>query len=262
MPLTKSPQKAAAQHLYFTTALTQKQIATAVRVTEKTMRTWIKKENWAAQKQALYYSPDQELQQLYEQSRKINERVAERMKEGGIITKEELDLKAKLGALIALFEKNAASWRNIAAEYDFHNPNIIDLSALSALERRNLEKRQQAAEEDARLGPGVRFSEEEMKKYYKTIANLRFDADSSAATVGKDGKPLAEDDPQRLKWEARMRQGKRPFVDDDEEERGDRKDGENGSAEQKSGRRSADGRSNDDLPDGETWMDMPEEEDE
>ena len=63
-----------------------------------------------------------------------------------------------------------------------------------------------------------------------------------------------------------MRQGKRPFVDDDEEESGkesgEREDGENGSGEKKTGRRSADGRSNDDLPDGETWMDMPEEDDE
>ena len=151
-----------------------------------------KKENWAAQKQALYYSPDQEVQQLYEQSRKINERIAKKMKEGGIITKEELDLKAKLGALIALLEKNAGNWRNIAPEYDFHNPNIIDLSAISALEKKNLEKRQQAAEEDARLGPGKRFSEEELNDYYIKIANLKFAADSSASKVGKDGKPLAE----------------------------------------------------------------------
>jgi hypothetical protein len=245
MSIRKSPQHAKAHYLYMNTSLTQEQISKAAAVTRKTVGKWIKKENWAAQKQARYYSPDQEVQQLYEQFRKINERIAKRTEEGGIITKEEVELKAKPGALIALLEKHAGNWRNIAPEYDAHNPNIINLSALSSLEKKNLEKRQQAAEEDARLGPGKRFSEEELNDYYIKIANLKFAADSSASKVGKDGKPLAEDDPQRLKWEERMRQGKRPFVDDDEY----RKE-ESGHEDKK----------NDDFPDCETGMDKPEEE--
>jgi hypothetical protein len=269
MSVRRSPKKTKAFYLYMHTSLIQADIAQAVGVTRKTVWKWINTENWAQQKQNTHYSPEQILNQLFEELRVIDQNINLREPNQRFATKEENELRTKLLALISGHMKNSpGNWRNIAPEHEFANPNIIDLSAISALEKKNLEKRQQAAEEDERLGPGKRFSEEELNDYYIKIANLKFAADSSSAKVGKDGKPLAEDDPQRLKWEARMRQGKRPFVDDDveneKEESGnqsrEREDGESGSREKKTGRRSADGRSNDDLPEGETWMDMPEDE--
>jgi hypothetical protein len=265
MPIKKSHQKTKAHYLYMTTGLLIQEIADASRVTRKTISKWIKQEHWDAQKRATYYSSQQEIDHLYEQTMKINEGIYARIDSGCIATKEELERKKLLLALIAGHQKNGAAWRNVAPDHDHNNKHMVDLNALGALERKNLEKRKQAAEEDERLGPGKRFSAEELNEYYIKVANLKFAADSESAEVGKDGKPLAEDDPQRLKWEARMRQGKRPFVDDEEEEKGEngkeseeREDVENGEGE--SGRRSEDGRSNDDLPEGWTWMDMPEDE--
>jgi hypothetical protein len=262
MPVIKTSQKAHARYLYFNTALLQKQIAAATKVSERTMQRWVATEKWAEQKKAAYYSPNQVQEQVYGELHKIDNIINARGEEA-IPTKEEMDLRTKIVNLINSLQKNGStSWRNIAPEYDFENKDIVDLDALGALERKNLEKRKQAAEEDARKGPGKRFSEEELNEYYIKVANLKFGADSESAKFSKDGKPLTEDDPQRLKWEERMRQGKRPFVDDDEENEkngGSGEDGENGSGAKKSGRRSEDGRSNDDLPEGETWMDMPED---
>jgi predicted XRE-type DNA-binding protein len=251
MPIEKRTQRSKAFHLYMTTNLQQKEIAEAVGVNRRTVGEWVRNYNWATQKRTTYYSPDQILNQLFEELRIIDEHINRRAPELRFATKEENEQRSKLLALISGHMKNCpGNWRNIAPEYDVHNPNIIDLSGISALEKKNLEKRKQAAEEDERLGPGKRFSTEELNEYYIKVANLKFGADSESAKYDKDGQPLAEDDPQRLKWEERMRQGKRPFAEDDEAERG----------EEQTGRRSADGRSNDDLPEGETWMDMPEDE--
>jgi transposase-like protein len=259
MPIQKRNQRSKAFHLYMTTHLNHNEIADAVGVNRRTVGNWVRNFNWAAQKRDTHYSPDQILHQLFEELRVIDQNINLREPEKRFATKEENELRTKLLALISGHMKNSpGNWRNIAPEYDVHNPNIIDLSSLSALEKKNIEKRQQAAEEDERLGPGKRFSEEELNDYYIKIANLKFAADSSAAKVGKDGKPLAEDDPQRIKWEDRMRQGKRPFVKDEGQIDESGKD-ESESGEKNSGRRSADGRSNDDLPEGETWMDMPED---
>jgi predicted DNA-binding protein YlxM (UPF0122 family) len=272
MIVRKSPQHAKAFYLYMNTALSQGDIAEAAKVTRKTVWNWIRTEHWAAQKRAAYYSSQQEIDHLYEQTMKINEGIYARIDSGCIATKDELERKKVLLALIAGHQKNGAAWRNVAPDHDHSNQHMVDLNALGALERKNLEKRKQAAEEDARKGPGKRFSEEELNEYYIKVANLKFAADSQAAEVDKEGKPLAEDDPQRLKWEARMREGKRPFVEEEQGESGEQKDSsengagesgkENGSGEERSGggRRSEDGRSNDDLPEGWTWMDMPEDE--
>jgi hypothetical protein len=297
MPIKKSHQKTKAHYLYMTTGLLIQEIAEASRVTRKTISKWIKQEHWDAQKRATYYSSQQEIDHLYEQTMKINEGIYARIDSGCIATRDELERKKVLLALIAGHQKNGAAWRNVAPDHDHNNKHMVDLNALGALERKNLEKRKQAAEEDERKGPGKRFSEEELHDYYTKVAKLSFTADSEAAEVGKDGKPLAEDDPQRMKWEERMRQGKRPFKEDESgkesgeeqsgkecgerncgsesgkesgsgeeknsggKESGERSGDENGGGEKKSGRRSEDGRSNDDLPDGWTWMDMPEDED-
>jgi hypothetical protein len=197
------------------------------------------------------------IHQLFGELHKIDEAVNARP--DGIPTKEEADLRTKLVNLIHSLQKNGStSWRNIAAEYDLEHKNIVDLEALGALERKNVEKRKKMAEEDANAEYGKRFDPKELDEYYKLVANLKFGADSESAKFGKDGKPLAEDDPQRLKWEERMRQGKSPFRDgESREDESGKESGERRGDE--SGRRSEDGRSNDDLPEGWTWMDMPEE---
>jgi hypothetical protein len=222
MAQRKARQRQHARYLYFRTALSQKAIAGAVGVSERSLYSWIRTEKWAEQKEATYYSPEQEIHQLFEQLRKRNEVIA--LRPDGIATKEDLDFKAKIAALIAVYLKNGpASWRNIAAEYDLENKDVVDLAALSALERRNLEKRRKIAEEDANAEYGERFDPAYIHKYYMTIARDKFDADTHSATIGKDGKPLPPDDPQRMKWEERIRNGQNPFVDDEDDEKDNNK---------------------------------------
>jgi predicted DNA-binding protein YlxM (UPF0122 family) len=218
MPIRKSPQCAKAFYLYMNTSLSQGEIADAVKVSRKTVWNWIQHQHWAEQKRATYYSSQQEVNHLYQQLEKINANIDSRTESGCIATKEELERKKQLMDLIAGHQKNGAAWRNVAPDYDFNNKHMVDLEALGALERKNLEKRQKAAEEDAKNGPGERFSKEELDDYYSKVAKMSFGADSESAKYDEHGKPLAEDDPQRQKWEDRMRQGKRPFRGGEEEE--------------------------------------------
>ena len=71
----KIDQRGHAKYLYFTTELTQRAIAKITNVSEQSMCAWVKKGNWANLKRAAYHSPDQEVQQLYEELRVINKNI-------------------------------------------------------------------------------------------------------------------------------------------------------------------------------------------
>lgn len=124
MPLTKSGAKELARYLYFHTAASQKQIAQAVFVTEKTLYNWMRRGNWATLKKATFYSPDQETHYLYEELRAINNKIQARDEENRHGTREELEAKAKIISMITSLKKNADDkWRNPAPDFEMPDFN-------------------------------------------------------------------------------------------------------------------------------------------
>lgn len=118
MPNVKADQKEKAQYLYFTSNKTQKYIAHIVEVSEQTMSAWVQEGNWAEEKKKKYYSPEDEIQHLYEQLREINNNISKRKEGERFATKEELETKAKIMALITAQAKNQdCNNRNIAPRY-------------------------------------------------------------------------------------------------------------------------------------------------
>ena len=75
MPIQKTTQRSKAFHLYMTTNLQHNQIAEAVGVERRTVGKWVRNYNWATQKRATYYSPDQILNQLFEELRIIDQNI-------------------------------------------------------------------------------------------------------------------------------------------------------------------------------------------
>ncbi len=125
MPISKDAQKEHARYLYFTTALTQKQIAEAVDVVRKTVSRWIADGNWEEHKKIAYFSPDQETQYLYDELREIDRNIRKRAEGQRFGTKEELDAKAKILNLIMGPLKNTADkWRNITPQYEVEEPVV------------------------------------------------------------------------------------------------------------------------------------------
>jgi hypothetical protein len=114
MPKFKNSQKTLARYIYFYTDSTQKDIADAAGVTEKTIRAWIRNGSWAEQKKAAFYSPDQQVQNLYEELRQIDDNIKKRGDGERFGTKEETEARAKLLALIVAHAKNPVdNWRNV-----------------------------------------------------------------------------------------------------------------------------------------------------
>ena len=120
MPNVKAEQKEKAQYLYFTTNKTQKNIARAVEVSEQTMSAWVREGDWAEEKKKKFYSPEEEINHLYEELREINNNISQRKEGERFATKEELEIKAKILSLIAAQLKNeACNNRNIAPDFNY-----------------------------------------------------------------------------------------------------------------------------------------------
>lgn len=67
MALLKKQEKEFAKSLYITGGITQKEIASRVSVTEKTLASWIKKEKWELLKKSLLTTKQNQLSELYDQ---------------------------------------------------------------------------------------------------------------------------------------------------------------------------------------------------
>lgn len=196
MPYTKSRQKELAQHLYFTTCHTQKDIADAVGVTPKSMSVWVRSENWADKKKAQYYSPEQLLHQLYDQLRDINSAIAERDEGSKHGTKEELEASAKIVALITSIAKtNPDKWRNINQEIDIAStppePKKEGLTTTFKYAGKEIGKIKMG---DIPMGgrqPNGTFiaDDKTMHKYYSRVAMLLAVADMPGDNTEPDRRP-------------------------------------------------------------------------
>lgn len=120
MPNIKADQKEKARYLYFNTNKTQRAIAKVLEIAEQTMSIWVREGDWANEKKATYYSPEQEIHHLYEELREINNNILQRDKGKRFATKEELETKTKILALInAQLKNEGAIARNVAPDFHF-----------------------------------------------------------------------------------------------------------------------------------------------
>ena len=102
MALLKKQEKEFAKSLYITGGITQKEIASRVNVTEKTLASWIKKEKWDSLKKSLLTTKQTQLAFLYDQLDFLNTEISER--DYAVAQGKEADTIIKLTAAINRLE--------------------------------------------------------------------------------------------------------------------------------------------------------------
>ena len=102
MALLKKQEKEFAKSLYIGGGLTQKEIASRVSVTEKTLASWIKKEKWDNLKKSLLTTKQNQLAFLYDQLDFLNTDIADR--DFKVAVGKEADTIIKLTAAINRLE--------------------------------------------------------------------------------------------------------------------------------------------------------------
>ena len=112
----KTKQHDYARYLYFHTDKTYHYIAASVGVSKRTICTWVNEGNWKELKKSQYNSPDEEIQQLYDELRAISVRIRERDPKDRIPTQEELDTRKKILTLLKDLDKAPGAWRNIPTD--------------------------------------------------------------------------------------------------------------------------------------------------
>ena len=122
----KEIEKEQARELYFTTSYKQCRIAREVRVSEKTISTWVTEGNWRAIKKATFHSSQVEIQRLYEELRVISLNISKREPEQRFPTKLELDARTRILALISAWSKVNDHWRAVPEDYELTTPTGHD----------------------------------------------------------------------------------------------------------------------------------------
>lgn len=122
MASLKENEKEEARQLYFTTSLSQAEIARRIGVSEKTMSAWAIEGDWRAVKKASFHSPKVEIQRLYEELRVISINISKRKPEERYPTKEELDARTRIIALINALGEVRDQWRNIYQDFELTTP--------------------------------------------------------------------------------------------------------------------------------------------
>lgn len=123
----KTDAKEQARELFFTTNLKQKTIAERIGVAERTLSIWVTEGNWKEQKRMHFHAPQVEIHELYEELRAISQNIARRPPEARFPTKEELEARTKLIALInSLSNMSFGQWRNIPDDHELYLPPVND----------------------------------------------------------------------------------------------------------------------------------------
>jgi transposase-like protein len=119
----KETEKERARELYFNTSWKQCRIAREVGVSEKTISTWVIEGNWKAIKKTAYHSSTVEVQRLYDELRVISVNISKRKPEERFPTKEELDARTRILALINAWDNLKDNWRNIHDDHELSIPS-------------------------------------------------------------------------------------------------------------------------------------------
>lgn len=102
MALKKLQEKEFAKSLFISGGITQKEIASRVSVTEKTLANWIKAGKWESLKKSLLTTKQNQLSFLYDQLEFLNSDISQR--EFKVATGKEADTIIKLTAAINRLE--------------------------------------------------------------------------------------------------------------------------------------------------------------
>jgi transposase-like protein len=122
MPNLRIDKKERARHFFLTTSLTQAEIALQVNISQRTLSHWVREGNWRELKKSLFYSPQAEIQRLYEELRTISNNILAREPEHRVPTKEELDARIKIIRIINALRTVGGDWRNIPHDHGFSHP--------------------------------------------------------------------------------------------------------------------------------------------
>lgn len=101
--MSTTEKKHRARALFVKSSLTQKEIASQVGITEKTMSKWTNEGNWQQERDSQSITKTQLLQESMQQLQRLNQHIDTELK--GIITKELSDAKASLRKEIELFSE-------------------------------------------------------------------------------------------------------------------------------------------------------------
>lgn len=96
--LSKAQKKDWAKVLYLRENLNQKELAARVGVTEKTISSWIKADNWEQFKSSLIVTKDEELRRIYMQINELNTAIFKRPEGERFAKNGEADTLVKLAA--------------------------------------------------------------------------------------------------------------------------------------------------------------------
>ncbi len=99
--MKNAEKKELARGLFLKSSLNRKQIADQVRVTEKTLRNWIEKEDWETLKDSMMITRPQLLQDAMAQLKAINKKIREEL--NNVPTKELSDAKGVIRKEIEIF---------------------------------------------------------------------------------------------------------------------------------------------------------------
>lgn len=99
-------KKALAQTLYINNSMTQDEVAKAVGVSLRTVNQWCKKDRWNTLRTGLSITREQQIANLYEQVKAVNETVLARPEGKRAPTAEEADILRDLADVISKLEKD------------------------------------------------------------------------------------------------------------------------------------------------------------
>lgn len=108
-----------AQILYLRENLSQKEIATKVEVTEKTVSKWKEKYEWDKLKASLIITKDQQLRRLYAQINELNTLIEGREEGKRFANSKEADTLGKLAAAVRNFETEVSIAETIEVFREF-----------------------------------------------------------------------------------------------------------------------------------------------
>ena len=109
--MAKTPRKVQidyAQQLFVRAGMTQKEVASLVGVTEKSISQWKEKYNWEALKTSFVITRDQELRRIYTQISDLNDAIESRDPGRKHPTPSEADILSKLASAAKSLEVNTS----------------------------------------------------------------------------------------------------------------------------------------------------------
>jgi superfamily II DNA helicase RecQ len=108
MGKSKDIERDYAKILYINQFLTHKEIATRIKVAEKTITKWAKEDNWRKERQSVSITRETQLRNLYEQIDELNAKIKKRPEGERYSDSKESDILSKLTSSAKKLENEAS----------------------------------------------------------------------------------------------------------------------------------------------------------